>query len=169
MTKIEQIQTILGVVADNDWGPKSQAALEKAIAESHPGGATVKASSFADPADVAAFRRCKANGGSDQECFKVGDNGIGFTGLDCADPGNLYCALPPEVWKARWGNAAGASGKGVRVSYKGASAVGAMGDTMPSIANIHNGARIDLNPGFAKALGLTPPFLVDGVSWEWLE
>lgn len=34
MTKIEQIQEILGVAIDNRWGPKSQAALDAAIAAS---------------------------------------------------------------------------------------------------------------------------------------
>ena len=42
----------------------------------------VHASSFADPADVRRFRACKAAGKSDQECFKVGDNGVGCWGDD---------------------------------------------------------------------------------------
>ncbi|MBV8275371.1 MAG: DUF1906 domain-containing protein [Verrucomicrobia bacterium] len=35
-------------------------------------------SSFADPADVATYERCKANGGSEEYCLKIGDNGIGY-------------------------------------------------------------------------------------------
>jgi hypothetical protein len=38
---------------------------------------------------------------------------------------------------------------------------------MPHKGHITNGAGIDLNPGFAKAFGLTPPFLVPGVQWDW--
>jgi len=41
----------------------------------------VIASSFADPADVRAFKRCKAQGKTDQECFRVGDNGVGCWGM----------------------------------------------------------------------------------------
>jgi hypothetical protein len=40
---------------------------------------------------------------------------------------------------------------------------------LPHRANIENGAGIDLNPGFAKAFGLHPPFLIPGVRWEWGE
>jgi len=39
--------------------------------------------------------------------------------------------------------------------------------TRPHRANIKNGAGIDLNPGFAKAFGLTPPFKIAGVQWDW--
>jgi hypothetical protein len=40
---------------------------------------------------------------------------------------------------------------------------------MPYRANIKNGAGIDLNPGFANAFGVTPPFMLHGVEWEWEE
>jgi len=35
-------------------------------------------------------------------------------------------------------------------------------------ANIKNGAGIDLNPGFAKAFNVTPPFMLKNVQWEWV-
>ena len=62
MTKIQQIQIILEEDPDNIWGPRCEAALRTLI---HPPGKIhkVKASSFADPADVAAFRRCKLRSG----------------------------------------------------------------------------------------------------------
>ena len=40
------------------------------------------ASSFADLADVRAFKRAKAKGMTDQEAFRYGDNGIGCFGDD---------------------------------------------------------------------------------------
>lgn len=173
--KIQSIQKILGVEADGKWGQKSQAALEAAnVFESDKGevfsssaeGMEVNASSFADPADVAAFLKCKAQGKSDQECFKVGDNGIGFTGINCADDSIPICALPPEEWKAKYGSSKNAAGKPVDVTYEHKTVRGIMGDTMPAIANIKNDARIDLNPGFAKAFGVKPPFMIR-VVWKW--
>jgi len=128
----------------------------------------VTASSFADPADVAAFRRCKEAGGTDQECFKKGDNGIGFTGFNCADPDNLFVALPPDDWQSKWGSKGNASGRKVAVSINGKTVIGKLGDTMPQKKNIKNGAGIDLNPGFAKAFGLRPPFMVRA-EWAWAE
>jgi hypothetical protein len=38
---------------------------------------------------------------------------------------------------------------------------------MPAKGKITNGAGIDLNPGFAKAFGVVPPFMLNGVKWEW--
>lgn len=122
----------------------------------------VKASSFADPTDVAAFRRCKAQGKSDQECFAVGDNGIGKWGDDTT--ANVpMCALPPDDWLSF---GAAARGKKVLVIANGKEVVCELRDTMPSRANIKNGAGIDLNPAAVKALGLTPPILVNA-TWQW--
>lgn len=145
-------------------------------ATSTPGDAyNTKASSFADPKDVEAFNRCKAAGGTDQQCFKVGDNGIGFfKGVNTADPNTPYAAVPREVWKEKWGTSANAAGKGIEVTYKNPqtgetrTVIGKLGDTMPSQANIKNGAGIDLNPGFSNKLGMKPPFL-EPVSWKWTE
>jgi hypothetical protein len=38
----------------------------------------VKASSFADPADVAVYKRCLKSGKTPVQCFAVGDNGVGL-------------------------------------------------------------------------------------------
>ncbi|CAB4146292.1 hypothetical protein UFOVP1319_3 [uncultured Caudovirales phage] len=122
----------------------------------------VLATSFADPADVAAFKRCKAKGKSDMACFKVGDNGIGKWGHNTAQEHTPMCALPRDVWK----KAGKKGGDKVRVWRDNRSVVGILGDTMPLTANIKNGAGIDLNPAFAKALGFKPPFLTP-VNWEW--
>lgn len=125
----------------------------------------VKASSFADPADVAAFRRCKASGGTDQECFRVGDNGIGAWGDDCTTDVPM-CALPVEDWLEGWGSKAQAHLRPVEVECNGKVIRCLLGDTMPHRANIHNGAGIDLSPAACKALGLTPPIMV-AARWRW--
>jgi hypothetical protein len=168
--KIKSIQTILGVIADGKFGPKSRAALDDLIAEAAelamppPSRSvhTVLASSFADPADVAAFRKCKAQGKSDQECFKVGDNGVGKWGDDTTGPVPM-CALPPEDWKP-FGSAA--RGKKVIVVCEGKTVVCELRDTMPAKANIKNGAGIDLNEAAWKALGHKPPQLRNA-TWQW--
>ena len=127
----------------------------------------VKASSFADKADVAAFKKAKAKGMSDQEAFKFGDNGIGFTGLDCTDESIPFVALPREDWMEKFGTKAKASRQPVNVTIKGKTVRCLIGDTMPSRANIKNGCGIDLAPGAQKAFGLKPPFTVPA-EWEWV-
>jgi hypothetical protein len=126
----------------------------------------VKASSFADPQDVRAFLTCKGGGGSDQACFRKGDNGIGFCGDDCTGPTPM-CALPPEDWMAKWGNRTAARLKPVNVTIGGQTVVCKMGDTMPHRKNITNGAGIDLSPAAVAAFGLQPPLMVDA-KWSWV-
>lgn len=130
--------------------------------------AAVKASFFAGPQDVRAFRKCKDLGGSDVHCFAKGDNGVGRWGEDCTRVDHPMAALPREVWQH--------AGKGkdapLWVEYKGVRKDGVLGDTMPSLENVHNGAGIDLNPGFAVAFGIDPQEMnnhtLEGVSWGWL-
>lgn len=124
---------------------------------------SVTASSFADPADVRAFRHCKGEGHSDQFCFRVGDNGIGCWGDDCTADKPM-CALPPEDWQ-EFGHE-GARGKKVLVKAGGREVVCELRDTMPHKANIKNGAGIDLNEAAVKALGHSPPILLR-CTWEW--
>ena len=141
MNKISEIQTILGVTSDGTWGAMSQAALDALIRPRGDGPDVheVMASSFADPGDVAAFRHCKAQGKSDQECFKVGDNGIGKWGDDTTVDTPM-CALPPEDWEHFGGAARGAK---VLVKGNGRQVVCELCDTMPHKAHITNGAGID--------------------------
>lgn len=185
--KIAAIQKLLGITADGIWGPKSQAALEaaKSLYPSSPsaqddstplapqtsaGGATVhhvKASSFADPADIRAFRRCKEKGGSDQDCFKVGDNGIGCYGDDVSEGTGPACALPPEDSEEKWGSVAAAKHKLVEVTAGGKTVTCVLKDRMPHRANIRNGAGIDLNPDACRLLGVEPPMMIS-CSWRWV-
>jgi len=125
----------------------------------------VLASSFADPADVRAFERCKAEGNSDQECFKIGDNGIGAWGDVTKEGSGPSCALPPEVLIQNYGTVDAGHLQCVKVTRGQLSVDCLIKDIMPHIANIHNGARIDLNPDAVRALGLEPPILTY-VIWE---
>lgn len=179
-----RLQELLGIPAAErvqHIGPKTRAAFARL--ETEPNGNpwppaagivhVVQASSFADPADVRSFQRCKATGKSDQECFKAGDNGIGCWGDDTTAAAPM-CALPPDDMLARFG------GKGVEtataiakarharviVEANGRSVVCLLADRMPWRKNVKNGAGIDLNPAAAAALDLRPPFLVTA-TWAW--
>ena len=127
----------------------------------------VKASTFADLADVKAFRACKAKGKSDEECFKVGDNGIGCTGLNVADESIPYVALPPDDWTLKYDTKAKAMGKPVNVTLGGKTVRCILGDTMPWKKNIKNGCGIDLAPGVQKLFGIKPGTYP--AAWEWAE
>lgn len=172
-----QIQAILHTPVDNGVpGPTDDAAFARLRAaakanQDWPTSSTPptgenpwregKASSFADPADVRAFRRCKAQGKSDQECFKVGDNGIGKWGTDTTLPRPM-CALPREDWA----HLERPQGTIVLVEIGNTVIRAELQDTMPARANIKNGAIIDLNPAACAALGQTPPMLVEA-RWKW--
>lgn len=158
--------TVLGfdLVIDNWPGPKTTRALELYAQQiERDEWHEVKASSFADIADVRRFKTCKATGKTDLQCFAVGDNGIGKWGANTAQESTPMVALPPDDWQpvSKRGGAA------VEVEYNGRRVHMVLGDSMPWKRNIKNGAGIDLNPAAAKMLGLTPPFMVAGVKWRW--
>ncbi len=165
------IQTLLGQKPDGIFGPLCDQALANLRAtgpdEEWPVPSSeihaVKATSFADPADVKAFRACKAAGGSDQDCFKVGDNGVGKWGDDCTKGNGPICALPPEEWQ-QFGSHA--RGKKVIVTHGDKQVIAELRDTMPHYANIHNGAGIDLNPDACEALDISIPAEAR-VTWQW--
>jgi hypothetical protein len=155
---LRKIQTILGVEPDGFWGPKSQAALNSELGKSK--GFSATASSFADPADVVAFKKCKAQGKTDQQCFKVGDNGIGQFGKITAQDHTPMVAVHADDMKARWGSVIAAAHRPVAVTVNAKTVEATVED------RIGVKGRIDLNPAAAKELGLTPPFLVPCV-WNW--
>jgi hypothetical protein len=119
----------------------------------------VYASSFADPRDVARFWRCKERGGSDEDCFKVGDNGEGMWGDDTSEGSGPSCALPPETMIDIWGSVDKAKRQKVFVECGERTVTCLVKDRMPHIANITNGARIDLNKDACDALDLAPPVM----------
>lgn len=153
---------------DGSWGPLSQSAMDAAIhgEQDIPGEHRVQASSFADPKDLSSFNLCKKHGGTDQECYKVGDDGQGFGGkVDCTADVPLV-ALPYEDWEEKWGNVSNAINKAVRVTVNGITVICKLGDTMPHRAHIRNGRGIDLNFAATKAFGLNPPVDAKAV-WSW--
>lgn len=179
---IKAIQGIIGVEQDGKWGPKSQAALDAVIHPNSPVEWTdathkVKASSFADPADIRAFRHCKEQGKTDDQCFKVGDNGIGCWGDDVSEGHGPACALPPDDMIQKWGSIAAAKHKlvevtvfppmGIKPEGKYGTITCVLRDRMPWKKNIKNGAGIDLNPDAVRALGLEPPIMVSA-TWRWV-
>lgn len=157
--KMSKILLCASVAIALGWAPAS------------PAGAASRscvASSFADPADVKAYRDALADGASEREALAFGDNGVGYWGDDTTSEARPACALPPEDWKPKWGRA-GARAKKIEVAYRRKRVVCELLDTMPRRAKIRNGACIDLNPGAAKALGVHPPFMLKGVVWKWAD
>lgn len=158
----KKFQLLLGVTADGVWGPKTEAAADQL---KNQGWRIGIASSFADPADVAAFRRCKDRGGSDEECFKVGDNAIGCWDDDTSEGSGPSVAIPPDDMILQYHTTAGARYKEVVIRMVGDSdkpfftAVAQIKDRMPWKRNIHNGAVIDCNPDTCRLLNQTPPMM----------
>ena len=153
---LAKIQKLLGVEADG--GAATGAATGAG------GGAGFKeiASSFADPEDVKSFNRCKATGKTDQECFKVGDNGVGQFGKITAQTDTPMVAIYKDDMIARWGSVGAAAHRAVTVTINGKTIQATVEDRL-GVAG-----RIDLNPACAKQLGLKPPFLVKDCVWNWV-
>lgn len=124
------------------------------------------ASSFADLSDVKAFRQAIARGMSEQQAFRVGDNGIGCWGDDVTTLTIPYVAVPPDDMIAKWGSVVDAKHKPVTVEIHDQSKTCVTGDRMPWKKNIKNGAVIDLAPGAQALFGLHPPFMVQA-RWKW--
>ena len=164
---LAKLQKLLGVKDDGFWGPVSQKALNDELGEGEgPGtgggaGFKAEASSFADPADVKDFKQCKAQGKSDQACFKVGDNGIGQFGKITAQTHTPMVALHKSDMIAKWGSVNAAAHRVVNVTVQGKTIQAAVEDRL-GVAG-----RIDLNPAAARQLGLHPPFLVKNCVWSW--
>lgn len=180
----KRMQCLLHVAEDGFVGPLTQQAWELLLrlpeTASWPGIAPdtdadgwhyVNASSFADPADVRTFRACKLRGRTDQYCFQVGDNGIGKWGDDCTADRPM-CALPPEYWTQFRDAARGKLVEVQPLSEQGTfldpsyNTICELRDTMPHLANITNGAGIDLNPAAVAAIGKRPP-LMTRVRWRF--
>ncbi len=165
-SKIELIQFILEVDVDGQWGPKSQAALDALTATVHRGNA----SSFADPKDVAAFKKWyqiyRDQGLSDNEAthkaFAHGDNGIGAW-KDNTTTG-LWCALPQRDIIAKWGTLNAGRRAAVKVTIHNQTETLYVGDIMTP--DLSSGAVIDLSPDSCALFKLIPPIMVP-VEWQW--
>lgn len=168
MGKIREIQIILGVTPDSIWGPKSQEALN-ALLQADGFWISQQASSFADPADLVAFKKWKAiyqeqglsESEAEKKAFAKGDNGIGQFGRITAQDTIPMVAVHGSAMRARWGSVAAAAHRPVQVTANGRTINATVEDRVSAKG------RIDLNPACAKLLGLTPPFLVPA-RWRWL-
>lgn len=160
-----EIDGILGPMSDAAWEKLRLLAAREWRSQQVDGGVhPCVLSSFADPADIRGFKKCKAAGGTDKYCFGFGDNGEGYWGDDTttAEP---QCAFPPDTMIETWGSINAAHNEIVLVQYAGKVVKCRVTDRMPWRKNIMNGAGCDLNPGAQRALGLAPPFMKKG-SWQ---
>jgi hypothetical protein len=165
LSVIRDLQTLLGVEVDGMEGPDTRRAIAAALEN---GQHAVKGTSFADPADVRAFKLCKIDGHSDHECFRVGDNGIGCWGDDCSEGSGPIVAITPDDMIARFGSTLAAKHQLVKVTSVNGTVTAMVKDRMPWKKYITNGAGLDMNPDTCKALGISIPAEA-GVIWQWIE
>ena len=133
-----------------------------------------KASSYGDTQDMADYQAALVYGlrmglsqnDAEARARKVGDPGIGWMDNVLSDPATPWVAVPYEAWHSKWGSKKKAHKRPINVTINGKTVRCILGDTMPHLANIKNGAVIDLAPGAQCAFGLRPPFLV-AASWDW--
>ena len=132
------------------------------------------ATSYADTKDMAAYQAALVLGlrmglsqaKAQEAARKVGDPGIGWMDNVLSDPNTAWVAVPYEMWHDRWGTKKNAHLRKLWVTINGKTVLCTLGDTMPHLANITNGAVVDLAPGAQRAFGLKAPFKVE-CSWAW--
>lgn len=157
----KRIQQGLGVLVDGQWGPKSQGALNLLAYKGTLAWITCEASSFADPADLRAFERCKATGKTNLQCFKVGDNGVGECGVITSQEHTPYVAVHLDFMVSRWGSKHAAWLREVEVVANGVTFRAKVGD------RISAKGRIDLNPACLKLINKTAPLKINA-KWRWV-
>jgi hypothetical protein len=125
--------------------------------------------SFADPADIVAFKKWfaiyKHAGMSDHDAehaaYAKGDNGVGYWGDDTTNVDQPFVALHSDHLLERWGSLTAATHKPVLVECNGKPMQCIVGD----LCGVHE--RVDLAPGAQFVFGLEPPFLVPA-TWSWV-
>lgn len=145
-----KIQNLLGVADDGVWGPTSQGALNKELGGGD--GFSATASSFADPADVVAFKRCKAQGKTDNECFKVGDNGVGQFGKITAQTHTPMVAIHESDMKARWGSVNAAAHRSVTVTANGKTVEATVEDRRAALSAVRKVINENLPNGYEEGV-----------------
>jgi hypothetical protein len=113
----------------------------------------VKATSFADAADLRAFNRGRKAGKTEVQALSDGDNGMGAWGLSTVKGTGPCVALSPSVEGF-------ARNRMVRIFYGERHCDADVRDIAPD-------GVIDLNPDACEELGLIPPVRVM-VDWIWL-
>lgn len=156
----KRIQGMLGVKQDGFWGPVSQAALNAWCGTCDTAWIECEASSFADPADLMAFKKCKATGKSDVKCFAVGDNGIGQFGDITAQEEKPFVAVHKDFMISKWGSVHAAARRDVELCIKGKTIIAKVGD------RISAPGRIDCNPAVLRLFKLKAPLKI-AAKWRW--
>lgn len=158
----KRVQSLLSVTPDGIWMTKSQGALNELRALAGDDWIYCQASSFADPKDVAAFKRCKQGGKTDLQCFAVGDNGVGQFGVITAQDVTPYVAVHHDDMVSRWGSEHGAALREVELIIAGhpEPIIAKVGD------RISERGRIDCNPAILKIAGRKAPMMT-GAQWRW--
>lgn len=157
----KRIQKVLRVEEDGVWGPMSQAALNAWCMTCSGLWIECEASSFADPADIVAFKRCKATGKSDVKCFEVGDNGVGQFGDITAQELKPFVAVHKDFMISKWGSVHAAAHRDVELCINGQMIIAKVGD------RISARGRIDCNPAVLRLLKLKAPLKI-AAKWRWL-
>lgn len=121
----------------------------------------VKASYFADAADLQAYKNAKSQGESEKEALSKGDNGIGCWGDNTAQDAVAMAAIPPEDMVSTFGSVIKAKHGVIYITAVGMDHINRtvktlIADIMPPLkmALKQNGCRIDLNPAVVKQLHL---------------
>ena len=122
------------------------------------------ATCFATPSDWAAYVKAKAEGKSENEALALGDNCVGCWG-DRTNGSQAYCAIPPEHMIQVWGSKAAAKHQRVLVTHGNKSCECLVGDVMPPLDKIENGAILDMNPALCRGLGLPVENVSVTVTW----
>jgi hypothetical protein len=154
-----KVQALLHVDVDGVWMTQSQGALNDLI-NAQDGWIKCMASSFADPADLRGFKKCKATGKSDKACFAVGDNGVGQFGDITAQTETPFVAIHHSYMVSRWGSEHAAAHRDVVLWINGKEATIKVGDRISALG------RIDLNPAAYGLWKLRAPLMV-AARWRW--
>lgn len=122
-----------------------------------------KATSFATFKDLVGYIDCLLAGGTENGCYRKGDNGRGAWGDVTAQVHTPMVALPPGEIAAKWGTSKAGRGKLVKVTL-------AVGNTFTAEVRDKSPAGvIDLNPASLKAAGLPiDTELNTTATWSWL-
>lgn len=123
---------------------------------------TAKFTSFATYKDLVGYINCLLAGGSENGCYKKGDNGTGASGKRTAQTSTPMCALPKKAIVDRWGSTRAGWGKNVECSFAGHKIVCEVADIAPA-------GVCDLNPASLIEAGLDDEteLNVQG-TWRWL-
>lgn len=128
----------------------------------HQGTATC----FATLSDLKEYEKCKAEGMSDAQAFKYGDNGIGCWGDKTAQTYQPMVALHRADMISEFGSVPAAKHQRILVIYKTISIECIVADLLGNPK-----ATIDLNPAAIASLGFDPndADFEENVTWAKVE